>query len=165
MPEHGAMTGRAQRFKVVVQGAAQAVVLAAALAGCVHQQAPDEALVAELLGAARATLAALPPERRPDERELSSRVELIASHAHERHVAAVRAGTLTQGGLLEAFHATLHRRAAGDRAEPPLLLTLLEHASAPWSIGQCLLFDALLAQYQQEAGLERPEAELQSGAR
>ncbi len=145
--------------------ALRAGALAAALAGCVHQQAPDEALVAELLVAARATLAALPPERRPDERELGDRVELIASHAQERHVAAVRAGTLTEAGLLEAFHATLHRRTAGDHVEPPLLLSLLERASAPWSIGQCLLFDALLAQYQQEAGLERPPAELPSGAR
>jgi hypothetical protein len=142
-----------------------ALALAALLSGCVHHQAPDDALVAELLGAARTTLAELPPEARPDERELSGRVELIASHAQERHVAAVRAGTLTQVGLLEAFHATLHRRRVDDRAAPPQLLALLERASAPWSIGQCLLFDALLAQYQQEAGLELPAAELPSGAR
>jgi len=159
------MASRCAPFSAVVRSLALAAVLAALLAGCVHQQAPDDALVAELLKAAQATLAELPAERRPAERELSGRVEVIASHAHQRHVAAVRAGTLTQVELLEAFHATLHRRSAGDHAEPPLLLTLLEHAHAPWSIGQCLLFDALLAQYQQEAGLERPEAELQSGTR
>jgi hypothetical protein len=159
------MSRRAHHLTATSRAAGLAGLLAALLAGCVHQQAPDDALVAELLGAARATLAELPPERRPDERELSGRVELIASHAHQGHVAAVRAGTLDQAGLLDAFHATLHRRQPGDRAEPPLLLTLLEQARSPWSIGQCLLFDALLAQYQQEAGLERPEAELQSGAR
>lgn len=154
-----------RRAHLVGPVGAAALALAALLAGCVHHQAPDDALVAELLGAARATLEQLPSAGRPDERELTDRVALIASHAQERHVAAVRAGTLTQAGLLDAFHATLHRRARGDHAAPPLLLTLLERAGAPWSIGQCLLFDALLAQYQQEAGLELPAAELQSGAR
>jgi hypothetical protein len=154
------MASRAHPSPAPASAPALLALLAALLAGCVHQQAPDDALVAELLAAARSTLAEQPAVARPDERELSGRVEVIASHAQSRHVAAVRAGTLTQGGLLEAFHATLHRRAATDRAEPPLLLTMLEHASAPWSIGQCLLFDALLVQYQQEAGLERPEPEL-----
>ena len=141
------------------------LILAVVLAGCSQHQAADEALVAELTTAARATLMALPSTERPGERELGERVELIAAHAVPERIRLVRAGTLTQALLLDDLHATLLRRAADDANQPPQLLTMLQHAPAPWTTGQCLLFDALLHQYQEEAALIKPHGGLETGAR
>jgi hypothetical protein len=140
-------------------------ILMIVLAGCSQHHGADEALVEEMLQAARLTITELPAASRPTDRELSERVELIAAHALEPRIRAVRAGTLTQAGLRADLQATLARRAPDDRTEPPLLLTLLERSQATWSAGQALLFDALLRQYQEEAGLTKPQAELDTGTR
>lgn len=149
--------------KHVVMTCVRYIVLALVLIGCSKHQGADDAFVSELVSAARLTLSALPETSRPGDRELSERIELIAAHATPAHVEAVRAGHLTQAALIDELHATLHRRAAGDHVEPPLLLSLLEKAQTPWSIAQALLFDALLNQYQEEAGLSRPKAGLDTG--
>jgi hypothetical protein len=140
------------------------ILLVLVLTGCSKHQGADDALVAELVVAARQTISALPEASRPTDRELSERVELIACHAVPARVAAVRAGQLTQSTLVDELHATLGRRAADDHAEPPIILTLLEHAQSPWSTAQALLFDALLLSYQEEAGLSRPHAGLDTGS-
>jgi hypothetical protein len=135
--------------------------------GCAHHQPPEEALVAELDGAAIATFErmGLDARQRPGERELQARMALIAAHADPERVAAVRAGRLDERRLREDYHAALQRRDARQDLDPPLLLAALERAGAAWTPAQCLLFDALLAQYAAEAGLAKPVPELTTGTR
>ncbi len=121
----------------------------------------------ELGAAADATFDAmkLSAQQRPRGRELEQRIELIAAHADAQRVAAVRAGRLDQERLREDYRAALARRAPGDATQPPDLLAALDRSTTAWTTGQCLLFDALLAEYTDEAGLAPPPPGLSTGSR
>lgn len=127
--------------------------------GCSTPQAPDAALIDELRPAAEATVAAmgLPEGERPSARELDAQLQVLSCRVTPAHAAAIRAGTHGRNAALADWHELLRRRATLQRTlEPPRLLAWLV-AHEPWSIGQGLLAEALLRQYESEAGLEAPE--------
>jgi hypothetical protein len=138
-----------------------AALLAAVLlaAGCSTPQAPDAALIDELRPAVEATVAAmaLPAAEQPSARDLDAQLQMLSCRVTPAHAAAIRAGTHGRAALLADWRDLLGRRATLQRTQqPPRLLAWLV-AHEPWSTGQALLAEALLRQYENEAGLDAPD--------
>jgi hypothetical protein len=135
------------------------LLIAVLAAGCSAHQPPEDALAAELRSAIGATLAtmALPTEQRPGERVLDDQARLLACRLEPGRAAAIRAGAVPREEILAGWRDTLKRKAQRPSAPAaPLLLVQLAERTPAWTTAQCLLAEALLAQYQQEAKLAPP---------
>ncbi len=130
--------------------------------GCSTPQAPDAALIEELRPAAAETIAAmaLPTAELPSARDLDAQLQVLSCRVTPAHAAAIRAGTHDRSAALADWRELLRRRASLQRTqEPPRLLAYLV-AHEPWTTGQGLLAEALLRQYENEAGLTAAETGL-----
>ena len=144
--------------------ALRAALLAALVlvAGCSTPQAPDAALIEELRPAVETTVAAmaLPAAEQPSARDLDAQLQVLSCRVTPAHAAAIRAGTHGRNAALADWRELQGRRATlRATQEPPRLLVWLV-AHEPWTTGQGLLAEALLRQYESEAGLAAPEPEL-----
>lgn len=141
-----------------------AALLAAMLlaVGCSTPQAPDAALIEELRPAVMATVVAMdvPAAERPSARDLDAQLQVLSCRVTPAHAAAIRAGTHGRSAALADWRELLRRRASLHATqEPPRLLAwLVTHE--PWTTGQALLAEALLRQYENEAGLTTAETGL-----
>lgn len=134
-------------------------IVAVLVAGCSAHQPPDDGVATELKSAVTATLAtmALPADKQPTERVLDDQARLLACRLEAGRTAEIRAGKVPREEIVAGFRETLKRKAQRPSAPqaPQLLVQLVEHTPT-WTIAQCLLAEALLAQYQQEARLAPP---------
>ena len=140
-----------------------AVLVAVLVAGCSAHQPPDDGVASELKSAVTATLVAmaLPTDKQPSERVLDDQARLLACRLEAGRTADIRAGKVPREQIIAGYRETLKRKAQRPTAPnaPQLLAQLVEHTPT-WTIAQCLLAEALLAQYQQEAKLAPPAPEL-----
>lgn len=141
------------------------LLVALLAAGCSAHQPPDDGVAAELRSAVTATLAAMavPAERQPSARVLDDQVRLLACRLMPERAADIRAGRVPREAIVAGWRETLKRKAQRPSAPaaPQLLVQLVEHTPA-WTTAQCLLAEALLAQYQQEARLGPPKPGLET---
>ncbi len=132
------------------------LIVAVFVAGCSAHQPPDDGVATELKSAVVVTLAtmALPADKQPTERVLDDQARLLACRLEPGRTAEIRAGKVPREAIISGYRETLKRKAQRPSAPdaPHLLVQLVEHTPA-WTIAQCLLAEALLAQYQQEAKL------------
>lgn len=140
-------------------------IIAVFVAGCSAHQPPDDGVAMELKSAVIATLAALalPTDQQPSDRVLDDQARLLACRLAPGRTADIRAGTVPREAIVAGYRETLKRKAQRPSApDAPRLLVQLVERTPTWTIAQCLLAEALLAQYQQEAHLAPPAAGLET---
>ncbi len=133
------------------------------LIGCQAHQPPDDAVQTRLRGVVVSTCAdmGLSDAQRPSGRALDDQVGLLAMRVTAKRVAEIDRGALDRQVVVEAYRAALARRdQRQSRSQPPKLLVFLVEQRAQWSPDQTLLAAALLSQYEHEAKLTPPPAEL-----
>jgi hypothetical protein len=133
------------------------------LAGCKAHTPPDEAVAARLRAVVEATCVAmaLPEADRPTGRLLDDQVGLLAMRLTPALLQEIDSGKCDRAVVEQGYRAALVRRAQRQsRSEPPRLLVFLIDRQPAWTIDQTLLAAALLAQYEHEARLAPPPAEL-----
>ncbi len=139
------------------------VVALIVLAGCKVHTPPDAAVSARLRPTVEATCVAmaLPEAERPSGRTLDDQIGLLTMRLSPALVQKIDGGTFDRGVVEQGYRAALARRAQRQsRSEPPRLLVFLIDKQPTWSTDQTLLAAALLAQYEHEAKLAPPPAEL-----
>ena len=135
------------------------LIIAVLVAGCSAHQPPDDGVAAELKSAVTVTLTAmaLPADKQPTDRVLDEQARLLACRLEAGRAADIRAGKVPREQIAAGYRETMKRKAQRPSApNPPHLLTQLIEHTPTWTIAQCLLAEALLAQYQQEAKLAPP---------
>ena len=133
------------------------------LVGCKAHQPPDDAVSARLRQSVEATCRAmaLPVDEHPSGRALADQVGLLTMRLSPELIQRIDAGTFDRSVVAEGYRAALARKAQREsRSEPPRLLVFLIERQPTWSTDQTLLAAALLAQYEHEARLPPPAAEL-----
>ena len=133
------------------------------LAGCKAHAPPDSAVSARLRPVVEATCVAmaLPEADRPTGRLLDDQVGLLAMRLTPKLLQEIDSGTCDRVVVEQGYRAALARRAQREsRSEPPRLLVFLIDKQPAWTTDQTLLAAALLAQYEHEARLAPPPAEL-----
>ena len=135
------------------------LIVAVFVAGCSAHQPPDDGVAVELKSAVTATLTAmvLPADKQLTDRVLDEQARLLACRLMPERTADIRAGKVPREAIAAGHRETMKRKAQRPSApNPPQMLTHLIEHTPTWTIAQCLLAEALLAQYQQEAQLAPP---------
>lgn len=133
------------------------------LISCKAHQPPDDAVQSRLRGVVLTTCTdmGMGDAERPSGRALDDQVGLLAMRVTAKRVTEIDQGALDRQVVVEAYRAALGRRdARGSRSQPPKLLVFLIEKKPQWSHDQTLLAVALLSQYEHEAKLTPPPAEL-----
>jgi hypothetical protein len=141
------------------------LIVAVLVTGCSAHQPPDDGVAMELKSAVVATLTAmaLPVDKQPSERVLDDQARLLACRLEPGRTADIRAGKISREAVVAGYRETMKRKAQRPTApNAPLLLGQLVDRTPTWTIAQCLLAEALLAQYQQEAKLAPPAPGLET---
>lgn len=139
------------------------VVALIVLAGCKAHTPPDQGVSTRLRVVVEATCVAmaLPEGERPTGRLLDDQVGLLAMRLTPKLIQEIDGGTCDRAVVEQGYRAALARRAQREsRSEPPRLLVFLIDKQPAWTTDQTLLAAALLAQYEHEARLAPPPAEL-----
>jgi hypothetical protein len=132
-------------------------------AGCKANTPPDTALSSRLRPVVEATCVAMdvPQAQRPRARSLDDQVGLLTMRLTQELVHKIDSGMVDRVVVATGYRAALARRAQRQSlSEPPRLLVFLIDKVPTWSTDQTLLAAALLAQYEHEARLAPPPAEL-----
>jgi hypothetical protein len=140
-----------------------ALVALLVLVGCKAHTPPDATVSARLRPTVEATCVAmaLPEAERPSGRTLDDQIGLLTMRLSPALVREIDGGTCDRATVDQGYRAALARRAQRQsRSEPPRLLVFLIEKQPTWSTDQTLLAAALLAQYEHEAKLAPPPAEL-----
>lgn len=133
------------------------------LVGCKAHKPPDNAISVRLRLTVEETCSAmaLPEAERPSGRLLDDQVGLLTMRLSPELVRKIDDGAFDRQVVAQGYRAALARRAQRQsRSEPPQLLVFLIDQQPDWSTNQTLLAAALLAQYEHEARLAPPPAEL-----